>query len=673
MCLAVRGRSARLRLSLLLATLTRSARQASPSDVSRESNRRVNVTAHGTEAIRLDRRSRRLRIAVLVASIAVALAGGDARAAGGADQCHKGSPTSRPKRNGTPCDDGDACTANDSCTMGVCGGTVLPGCRLDLQSCFAARGSRKGRLDIALDDGSGPRPFHLSSARRACAPAAGTTALHDALSHLTCSPISSASGGPFVRRNVATHDRFGAHTFSVLRPRELCAPSWRAGSPQTTQLDHYACYPVHGKGPGQQLTLTDERGTTSLDVERPLALCVPVSVGGSAVHDGKVLLTCYDARGLGSAPSPVDVTLENELGSEVLRLGDRQRVCVPTTVDACAQLTFTTSPGSASCGGQSFNPPPSPPFAGALFDAAAGGGVIANLGGGCAYFGGGDSEYFPAAQPSTGDTLHFDVTGCSGDLLPLVGSPGGDAAHCIGGPSNDVKVCLNDTTRSCSTDTDCPLSSPYAGVYAFAGRCAQAPRCFAGAPFPFFSSLANACVVPISSASATGSVRPATGEVSYSLGSSNVVYLDLNDLFATNPCPRCIAGMCSGGARDGKVCTPTTSLNSTSTDCLPKDEDFFTFVPAGVASFTTAPRSLGAANGLLCQGQVHPGAFGEEDVRRIELSGTPAGSLLDLAPHPATFLTLGCAPASGDPMVDSLADLPGPAASSVTGVLQMQQ
>jgi hypothetical protein len=342
-------------------------------------------------------------------------------------------------------------------------------------------------------------------------------------------------------------------------------------------------------------------------------------------------------------------------------------------LDACAQLSFTSAAGSASCGGMSFEPPPSPPFAGGLFDTAAGGTKIADLGAGCAYFGGGDSEYFPAAQPSTGDTLRFDATSCSGDTFPLVASSGGDAAHCIGGPSADVKVCLNDTTRTCGVDTDCSTVGPFPNSYAFTGRCAQAPRCFAGAPYAFYSTLANACVIPVSSASATGSVGPATGEVSYSLGTNNIVYINLSDIFATYPCPRCNAGVCVGGVRAGQPCTPSGNVNQTSVDCLPRDVDFFTFVPGGVASLTTAPRSLGVSNGLFCPGQNNPGAFGEEDVRRIELSGTPAGSLLDLAPHAATFLSLGCAPASGDPMVDSLADLPGPAASSVTGLLQLQQ
>lgn len=636
------------------------------------------MTAHGTKTIRRDGSYGRPGIAVLMAWIAVALAASEARAVPavasggpvGADQCHESSPASQPKRNGTPCDDGDSCTASDSCTYGVCGGSVLPGCRLDLQSCFAARGSRRGRQAIVLDDGSGPRPFSRARARRACLPATDTAALNDALSHLTCSPIATSSGGKFTRRTLRTHDRFGDHSFSIVRPRELCSPSWPEGSPRTTKLDHYACYPANGQGSEQQITLTDERGTASLDVLRPVSLCVPVGVDGSAVRDGRVFLTCYETRNPGGSQPPLDVTLEDELGREVLRLGGRQRLCVSTTVDACARLTFTTVPGSATCGGSSFEWPPSPPFVGALFDAAVGGAEIAKLGGGCAYFGGGNSAYFPAAQPATGDTLRFDATSCSGDLLPLVGSPGGDAAHCIAGPSTDVKVCLNDTRRTCTADADCPTMSQ---SFPFTGRCAPAPRCFSGAPFPFYSTLANACVVPISSATATGSVRPATGEISYGLGGNNVVYINLSDIFATSPCPQCIAGTCAGGARHGQGCTPTASVNQTSTDCLPNDRDFFTFVPGGVASFTTAPRSISAADGLFCPRQVNPGAFGEANVRRIELSGTPAGSLLDLAPHPATFLSLGCGTASGNPLVDSLADLPGPAAASITGVLQMQR
>ncbi len=587
-------------------------------------------------------------------------------------QCHDPGTTPLPKRNGTPCDDGDGCTVSDTCTMGVCGGTVVPGCRLDLQSCSAARRIGPGSRDVALDDGSGARTFRVERPVRACAPATQAGAPKDARTHLTCSQMRPPAKVKFQRRTLQTHDRFGDHTFTIQTPRELCAPSWPSGAPHTTTLDTYACHRVQGSKLGQQITLTDERGTAPLEILRPVTLCTPVGVDGAPTREGRVLLTCYEAKNPGRAPTPDEITLQNGLGSAVLRRGARKRLCVPTTVDACARISFTTVPGSATCGGSSFEWPPSPPFVGSLFDASTGGNEVAQLGGGCAYFGGGASAYFPAAQPASGDTLRFDATSCSGDVLPLVGSAGGDAAHCIAGPSADVKVCLSDTRLTCTTDGDCPYT-PNPSGFPFAGRCAQAPRCFGGAPFPFYSTLANACVVPISSATATGSVRPATGEVSYGLGVSNVVYIDLSNFFPVAPCPQCISGACVGGARHGKPCTPSGSVNETSTDCLPNDEDFFTFVPGGVAAFSTAPRSLSAASGLFCPGQRNAGAFGEPNVRRIELNGTPAGNLLDLAPHPATFLTLGCAGASGDGLVDSLADFPGPAAASVTGMLQMQR
>lgn len=638
------------------------------------------MTASRREGTRRERRLGALAIASVAAGMIVALASAEARAVpavasgvGAADQCHEAAAPTQPKRNGTPCDDGDACTANDSCTLGVCGGSVLPGCRLDLQSCFAASRKGPGRKDVVLDDGSGPRSYRVERPVRACAPAREAGALRDALSHLTCARITPPKGTKFAKRTLQTHDRFGDRSFTIKRPQELCAPSWPAGSAQATQLDAYVCHAVQGESADRQVTLTDERGTATVSVRRPVALCIPATVDGTPLRDGRVLLTCYDAKSPGRALPSGKITLENRLGSEELKLGKRSRLCVATTVDSCAQLTFTSVPGSPTCGGSGFEWPPAPPLIGALFDTDVGGTEIAQLGGGCAYFGGGDSEYFPAAQPASGDTLRFDATSCSGDVFPLVASPGGDAAHCIAGPSTEVKVCLNDTRRTCRVDDDCPRVGPRPNSFAFGGRCAPAPRCFSGAPFPFYSVLANACVVPVSSSSATGSVRPATGEISYALGGNNIVYINLLDFFATTPCPQCIAGTCRGGARDGLACTPSGSLNETSTDCLPKDEQFFTFVGGGVASFTTAPRSMSSPNGLFCPGQNNPGAFGLSTVRRIQLDGTPAGNLLDLAPHPATFLSLGCSGASGDPLVDSLADLPGPGASSVTGVLQLHQ
>ena len=73
------------------------------------------------------------------------------------------------------------------------------------------------------------------------------------------------------------------------------------------------------------------------------------------------------------------------------------------------------------------------------------------------------------------------------------------------------------------------------------------------------------------------------------------------------------------------------------------------------------------AGGLFCPDQLHPGAFGIPAVRRIEMSGTPAGDLRDGQPHPMTLLDLTCVGSTGTPAADQVADFPGPQAMSQRG------
>src|SRR5690242_2987057 len=63
--------------------------------------------------------------------------------------------------------------------------------------------------------------------------------------------------------------------------------------------------------------------------------------------------------------------------------------------------------------------------------------------------------------------------------------------------------------------------------------------------------------------------------------------------------------------------------------------------------------------------------FGDEDIRRIDQAGLPAGDLTDGAPHATSLLDIHCAPSSGNAQVDQLADLPGPLTSSIAGTLQL--
>jgi hypothetical protein len=139
------------------------------------------------------------------------------------------------------------------------------------------------------------------------------------------------------------------------------------------------------------------------------------------------------------------------------------------------------------------------------------------------------------------------------------------------------------------------------------------------------------------------------------------------------PCPRCLSGVCDGGARNGRSCTVSTSVEQTSLDCPPSDSQFFLSLGPGPSSSSTQPRTLAAADGLFCPGQLHPGAFGLPAARRIDLPGIPAGNLQDHDPHLATLLQLFCVPATGNSQVDHLADYPGPQAQSITGTVQLTE
>jgi hypothetical protein len=128
-----------------------------------------------------------------------------------------------------------------------------------------------------------------------------------------------------------------------------------------------------------------------------------------------------------------------------------------------------------------------------------------------------------------------------------------------------------------------------------------------------------------------------------------------------------------GGARDGLACTPSASLAQTSLDCPPYDYQFYLALGTTAAGMSSAPVSTNAADGLFCPGQVHPGAFGEEDARRIEVTGIAAGSLRDHLPHPQTLQTLQCVASTGNALADELADFPGPQAQSTVGLVQLTE
>jgi hypothetical protein len=109
-------------------------------------------------------------------------------------------------------------------------------------------------------------------------------------------------------------------------------------------------------------------------------------------------------------------------------------------------------------------------------------------------------------------------------------------------------------------------------------------------------------------------------------------------------------------------------------DCLPAASGYFTSI-ALTLPLVTGPSSLPpsgiSATGSFCPSQTHAGAFGQSFARRVLEMGMPAGDLTDRAPHTASLAASFCVGDAGS-VVDAAADLPGPAAGSVLGTLQVQ-
>jgi hypothetical protein len=204
------------------------------------------------------------------------------------------------------------------------------------------------------------------------------------------------------------------------------------------------------------------------------------------------------------------------------------------------------------------------------------------------------------------------------------------------------------------------------------------PGCFFGPPLPIPNRGAPAvstCVYnSIAATPAAGGLLDATtGVSSVALPLLSTVYVtgDLDTVrTGVQPCPQCIAGRCTTGANMGGNCTTPTSL-ATSHDCPPPGQPLS---PFGVDLSPLGTRAVSSddAAGVFCaEMQATPGAFGRGTARYIEVVGRPSGNLTDGGPHAGVLSSVFCIPSSGDVTVDTIANLPGPGAVTLTGDAQL--
>jgi hypothetical protein len=207
----------------------------------------------------------------------------------------------------------------------------------------------------------------------------------------------------------------------------------------------------------------------------------------------------------------------------------------------------------------------------------------------------------------------------------------------------------------CATDTDCS-GTP--------GSCQPTANCYFGPPIPVSNGAASACVVNAFLTDLCGSVGLLPPQANLATALSSRVYFSGHP---SEPCPRCVGGVCDGGDRVGLSCTAVGSAQ-TSIDCPPPAIHFFGALTVVLPSLTTGTSTLPSSGGTFCPGQDPPGAFGQSAARSISEVGVPPGGstnalALNLA---ATF----CVPATGT-TIDFFAQLPAAGALSAAGELDL--
>ena len=300
------------------------------------------------------------------------------------------------------------------------------------------------------------------------------------------------------------------------------------------------------------------------------------------------------------------------------------------------------------------NPTPAPPLSGSVADENAV--SIGDLGLGCLYTGS-----LPPLMLPSGSTSKLDVVGFS--LLPsislaLAGSAGDGPSNCTRGAGPGRK-CANgapglDSMGTCNFDSDCGPNKPTS--------CALEPNCYFGPPIPVPLGPLSSCVVNVFQTDLCGQIDLATQTSTFATALASRVYLTFDE---DSPCPRCESGSCNGGDRAGLGCTPLGS-EQTSIDCPPAASTFVGVLSVVIPNLTSGVSNLTASDGLFCDGQASPGAFGLPNARSVTDAGT-APSLNGLTNLQTNLGAVFCIAPSGSEVLDVIAGLPTVGALGVSG------
>ncbi len=160
---------------------------------------------------------------------------------------------------------------------------------------------------------------------------------------------------------------FGSAALRVAGVAALQVPTLATGSVGGSgpERDHFACYRARGERGGGakrgvlRVEVRTGEGPRTVEVRKPVRLCVPASVRGEDESAPKhpLDLLCFDARvprtrGARGAVAPETLATRNVFGHEVLKVGSARLLCVPAARTDVVVPTPTPFP--------TLTPPPTP-------------------------------------------------------------------------------------------------------------------------------------------------------------------------------------------------------------------------------------------------------------------------------------------------------------------------
>ncbi len=197
---------------------------------------------------------------------------------------------------------------------------------------------------ITLDDVFGPGVIDLKKQKRLCAPADvnGTdpTAPTDP-DHLAVFTIKQRSPKFHPVKGVIVDNEFGEQSMSVTKPDRLLVPTAKSLTtypvmPATFGVDHFKCYKIaYAKMRQFGISLQDQFGSITIDVKKPVELCVHADKKHEGIPDLTQNLMCYKvvvSPGTPPANVPTTVFTANQFGLDTFSIFGPRDFCVPSEV-----------------------------------------------------------------------------------------------------------------------------------------------------------------------------------------------------------------------------------------------------------------------------------------------------------------------------------------------------